>query len=162
MDLVGTYPLDWGDNGTTDLMFSLNYNDTEFDSDPSAFLNDEDQADFGNFLSDWRGVFTARHTIGALTLLGRVNYYGEWENANNNNNGNPLNVQKMDATWFTDIEASYQINDMFKISVGGRNIFDEYPEKDIISDYCCGRIYSSGSNVDWQGAWYYGRITVTF
>lgn len=158
MDLVATYPLDFGDNGSTDLMFSLNYNDTEFASDPSEFLNEESRFDFENFLSNWRGVFTARHDFGALTLLGRINYYGEWENSNRN----PFRVQKMDATWFTDIEASYQINEMFKISVGGRNIFDEFPDKDSISDYCCGRTYSSGSNVDWQGAWYYGRITATF
>lgn len=160
MDLVATYPFTWGNGSQTQLMVSLNYNDTEFDSNPSAVLNAEDTYDFENFLSDWRGVFTARHDFGNLTVVARANYYGEWENSNSG--GNPLRIQKMDAAWFTDIEAQYQFNDMFKLSFGGRNIFDEYPEKDSIADYCCGRVYSSGSNVDWQGSYYYGRLTVDF
>ena len=29
--------------------------------------------------------------------------------------------------------------------VGGRNITDEYPDKDELGDDCCGRLYDSGS-----------------
>ena len=51
---------------------------------------------------------------------------------------------------------------MVSVTLGGRNVGDEYPEKDQIADYCCGRVYASGSYVDWQGAFYYGRINVNF
>ena len=155
MDIVATYPL----TDATNLTAAINYNKTEFDSDPSAFLNVEDEFDFENLLSDWRGVYTVTHDIDNLRLLARASYYGEWENSNRN----PWpNIQKYDPSWFIDLEASYQINDMWRVTIGGRNVGDEYPEKDKIGDYCCGRDYASGSYVDWQGAYYYGRVSVNF
>jgi iron complex outermembrane receptor protein len=159
MDIVATYPVEWGDAGTTDFTVSLNYNETEFDSDPSVYLNKEEQYDFENDDANWRGVFTARHTIGDLTLMARANYYGEYANSNNSAN---LVIQTFDPIVLTDIEGQYRFNDIFRLAIGGRNIFDEYPEKDTISDYCCGRLYSSGTSVSWQGAYYYARLTADF
>lgn len=155
LDIVGTYPI----SEVTDLTVAINYNDTEFDSDPSDYLNVESMYDFENLLSDWRGVGTITHSIGDLRLLARASYYGEW--ANSNRNPWP-NIQDYDATWFLDLEATYRFNDMISVSLGGRNVGDEYPDKDEIADYCCGRVYASGSYVDWQGAFYYGRINVNF
>ena len=155
VDIVGTYPL----TEVTNVMVAINYNKTEFDSDPSAYLNVEDEFDFENNLSDWRGVGTITHDINNLRLLARASYYGEWENSNRN----PWpNIQKYDATWFIDLEAAYSFNESWRVTVGGRNVGDEYPEKDAIGDFCCGRTYSSGSYVDWQGAFYYGRVDYSF
>jgi iron complex outermembrane receptor protein len=156
MDIVATYPL----TENTNVVASINYNDTEFDSDPSAYLNVEDQFDFENLLSDWRSNFTVTHSLNNnIRLLARASYYGEWENSNRN----PWpNIQKNDVPWFVDLEASYQLNDNWRFTVGGRNVGDEYPSKDAIGDYCCGRDYASGSYVDWQGAYYYGRVSVNF
>ena len=155
VDIVGTYPL----TEVTNVMVAINYNKTEFDSDPSAYLNVEDEFDFENNLSDWRGVGTITHDINNLRLLARASYYGEWENSNRN----PWpNIQKYDATWFIDLEAAYSFNESWRVTVGGRNVGDEYPEKDAIGDFCCGRTYSSGSYVDWQGAFYYGRVDYNF
>lgn len=159
MDLVATYPLEWGNGSVTSLSASINYNSTDFDSDPSAFLNAEDQFDFENDRPEWRSVYTATHSFDKLTMLGRVNYYGEYENSNNSAN---LVVQTFDSTMFVDIEGSYQFNDMLRLTIGGRNVFDEYPDKDEISDFCCGRLYSSGSVVGWQGGYYYARLNAEF
>ncbi|MEX0964785.1 MAG: TonB-dependent receptor [Pseudohongiellaceae bacterium] len=159
MDIVATYPLQWSNGSTTSLSVSLNYNETEFDSDPSAFLNAENQFDFENDDANWRGVFTAQHTMGDLTLIGRANWYGEYENSNA---GTPLVVQTFDPITLIDFEGQYRISDMFKVSLGARNAFDEYPERDLISDFCCGRIYSSGTAVSWQGSYYYMRLNAEF
>ena len=70
-------------------------------------------------------------------------------------------IQEYDPTWFVDLEAT-SFNDNWRVTVGGRNVGDEYPEKDKIGDYCCGRTYASGSHVDWQGAFYYGRVDYGF
>ena len=43
-----------------------------------------------------------------------------------------------------DLEVSY---DGDGVCFGGRNILDEYPDKDMISDYRCGRDYPSGSGI---------------
>lgn len=158
MDIVATYPL----TDVTNIVASINYNDSQFDSSTEQvgeFLNVESQYDFEHFMSKWRGAYTITHTINDLRLLARASYYGEFENSNRN----PWpNIQKYDGAWFIDVEAAYQLNDMFTITVGGRNVGDEYPEKDAISDYCCGRVYGSSSYMDWQGAYYYGRLTARF
>lgn len=160
MDIVATIPFDWGDAGITTFTGSLNYNKEQFETDPSAVLNAENQFDFENFDPNWRGVFTARHNIGDLTLMGRASWYGE--STNSNSGGNPLRFQTFDDIMFIDVEAQYQVNEMFRVSIGGRNIADEYPGADTISDYCCGRIYSSGTAVDWQGSYFFGRLTAEF
>lgn len=157
MDLVATYPVEWS-GGVTSLTASLNYNSTKFDSDPSAFLNAEDQFDFENFDPEWRSVLTARHDVGEFTIVGRASFYGSYENGN----GNPVTVQEFDPIVFFDVEGKYRFTEAVSLTVGGRNIFDEYPEQDAIGDYCCGRLYSSGTVVSWQGAYWYTRLTADF
>ena len=158
VDIVASYPLDFDSAGTTNLSMALNYTKKAFESDASAFLNEEARFDFVNFNPNWRGVFTAAHDINDLRLVARASYWGESENANS---GTSLR-QTQDSTWFVDLEAQYQINDTFRIAAGGRNLFDEYPVKGNIGDSCCGRIYESGTVVDWNGSYWFARLTANF
>ncbi|TXS91422.1 TonB-dependent receptor [Parahaliea maris] len=160
VDIVATYPLEWSTGGVTTLTASLNYNKSEFDSDPSEFLNDEDQFDFENFDPNWRGVFTARHTQGPFSLMARANYYGESENAQGN--GDSQTTQKYGSEILVDVEGRYFFNDNLSVSLGGRNIFDTYPDEDELGDMCCGAIYMSASVVSWQGSYYYARLNLDF
>ncbi|GAB2191186.1 TonB-dependent receptor [Sessilibacter sp. MAH1] len=167
VDIVATAPYEWSNGQSTDFTASINFNKTEFDSDPSEFLNPEDQFDFENFDPEWRATLTAVHHIGDLSLLARANYYGESENSNNNgevtaDNPNGLTYQDFDPVVFVDLEASYRVNDNFTVSLGGRNIFDEFPDEDEIGDYGNGRIYPSDTIVDWQGGYYYLRLKADF
>jgi len=157
MDIVATTPIDWGEMGTTTLTASFNYNENSFDSDPSAYLNAEARYDFENFDPNWRGVITAQHDVNQLTLIGRASYYGESVNSQGGST-----FQTFDPIWYMDIEGQYRFNDTFRLSLGARNLLDEYPAQDAIGDYCCGRLYSSATGMDWQGAYYYGRLTVDF
>lgn len=156
LDLVATMPFNWDSGASTTISASLNLNKSEFASDPSAFLNEENQYDFENFDPTWRGVLTARHAVGPFTLVARANLYGSYENFNAGE------VQKFDPATLFDLEGQYQINDGLRLTLGGRNIFDYYPEKDSIGDYCCGRLYSSGTAVSWQGGYYYARLSANF
>lgn len=160
VDLVATYPLEWSNGSSTMLTASMNYNSTEFDSDPSAYLNAENAFDFINDDPDKRAVLTARHMMDKLSIVARANWYGSYQNSNGG--GTVTAIQKFDPIVLVDLEGSYQINDMFTVALGGRNIFDEYPEKDSISDFCCGRLYSSGTAVSWQGSYYYLRLNANF
>ena len=157
MDIVATTPIEWGEMGTTTLTASFNYNENKFDTDPSEYLNAEARYDFENIDPNWRGVITARHEVNQLALIGRVSYYGESINSQGGST-----FQTFDPIWYTDIEGQYRFNDMFRLSLGARNVWDEYPAQDSIGDYCCGRLYSSATGMDWQGAYYYGRLTVDF
>ncbi len=159
-DLVATYPLEWG-GGTqlTTLTASVNYTKSELTSDASDYLNAEDQFDFENIDPRWRGMLTAYHTVGKFSALVRGSYYGT---SSDSDNETPFKIQNFSATWFWDMEAAYQFTDAFRATIGGRNVFDEYPDKVDRSvngnDYCCGRMYQSSTIVPWQGGYYYLRL----
>ena len=158
VDIVASYPLDFDSAGTTNLSVALNYTKKAFESDASDFLNEEARFDFVNFNPNWRGVFTAAHDINDLRVVARASYWGESENANSGTSRR----QTQDATWFVDLEAQYQINDTFRIAAGGRNLFDEYPVKGNVGDTCCGRVYESGTALDWNGSYWFARLTADF
>jgi len=158
VDIVASYPLDFGSAGNTNLSMALSYNKKAFESDPSDYRNAEAQFDYVNYNPNLRGVFTAAHVVNDLSLIARASYWGESENANSGTSRR----QVQDATWFVDLEAQYQINDTLRIAAGGRNVFDEYPNKGNIGDTCCGRIYESGSVLDWNGSYWFARLTADF
>jgi iron complex outermembrane receptor protein len=98
--------------------------------------------------------------IGDLTLMGRANIYGSYENSNPV--GGVLTVQEYDPVVQFDLEGRYRFNEIFTLALGGRNIFDEYPQKDKIGDYCCGALYPTGTPVSWDGSYYYARLSADF
>jgi len=167
LDLVASSGIEWDNGQNTDLSLAMNWNKSKLTSDASDFLNEEDQYDFENVDPNIRWNLTANHGIGDFSMLARVRYFGESENSDRNSRVLPaLFVQQFSGTTFVDLEGSYQINDNWKVTLGGRNIFDEYPDKiDRIAsdnDNCCGRTYVSGSVVPWQGGYYYGKVQVSF
>ena len=162
LDVVASYPIEWGNGYETDLQLAVNYNKSSLESDASAFLNEEARFDFANADPSIRWNLQASHAIGDLSIMGRARYYGEMENSNNNTS--PLSVQTFAPVMFFDLEANYRLNDNWRISAGGRNIFDVYPDEidKVMNDDCCGRVYDSGSYVPWQGGYYFARVSVSF
>ncbi len=154
-DLVATKTFDWS-LGSTVVTASFNYNDQEFDSDPSEVLNEEDTFDFINNDPNVRGIVTARHTVEDWHFLVRANYYGSYENANAGL------VQEFDPEIFMDFEAGYQLTDNWSVSLGARNAFDNFPDRGVIGDASFGRIYRSDSVVPWQGGFYYLNVNGNF
>ena len=96
-----------------------------------------------------------------FSVTGRVSYYGGYENAQNST----LEViQEWDAEYMFDLEGTYFINETLSVSLGARNLFDNYPDpgSDAMGETCCGRIYRSDSIVDWQGGYYYMKLNASF
>lgn len=157
VDVVGTYEKSWANGSDTKFTASVNYNKTEFDSiNIGGLFNDESRYDFENFDPKWRGVFSVTHEMGPWTFLGRANYYGEYTNSDGSNA--PLSYQTYGAELMIDVEAAYQVSDIVRVSLGARNLLDEYPDEKALGDNCCGRVYSSGTIVDWQGGYYYLKL----
>ncbi len=164
VDIVASYPYSWANGQETTVQFAFNWNESKLDADLLDVLNPEDEYDFENATPNTRWNLTAVHSINdAWSLMGRVRYYGEYDNSDNTT---PLSIQSLDAVIFFDLEANWQLNDNWRFTLGGRNIFDEYPDRvDRIAsdnDFCCGRIYQSSSVVPWQGGYYYGRVTFNY
>ncbi|MEZ5985377.1 MAG: TonB-dependent receptor [Hyphomonas sp.] len=160
VDVVATYSKEWANGSSTKFTGSVNYNKTEFDSAVGDLFNDEDQYDFVNYDPKWRGVFTVSHEVGPYNFLARANYYGESTNSDGSNA--PLVYQDYGAKVQVDLEGSFQASEAVKISLGARNVFDEYPDEKALGDNCCGRIYRSGDIIDWQGGYYYVKLLAEF
>ncbi|MEL6691749.1 MAG: TonB-dependent receptor [Pseudomonadota bacterium] len=162
VDVVLTYNQDWGANGSTAFSGALNWNETEFDGDVSNLFNAENTFDFENGPLSWRANLSATHSVGKFTFLARANIFGPYENSNSG--GANGTIQDFGEEVLIDVEGSYDLNDAITLSVGARNLLDEYPDAGdpAISDTCCGRIYRSDSEVDWQGGFYYVRAVAKF
>lgn len=163
VDLVVTYGADWA-AGMTNFTGSLNYNKTEITEDKTGLFNAESTFDFENGSPEMRGVFTVDHEFSnGIGLLARANYYGEYTNSNTGGtDANGLRYQTFDPLIQFDLEGSMEVADGVTLSIGARNIFDQYPDEGEIGETCCGRIYRSDSVVDWQGGYYYMKAIASF
>ena len=158
VDAVVTLPID-SDLGTTDITLTYGYNKFEFNSSPDGFLNAEAQHDIANFDPNTRFILQANHRIDNIGVNLRGSYWGEGSNRASSSDDSA--IQTFGSIFMTDLSLSY-FGDGYTISAGGMNIFDEYPDKDSISDYCCGRIYPSASGISWQGGRWYVKAEYLF
>ena len=172
VDVVASYPIAWDNGQGTTLQFAFNYNTNELVKDPLDTVNAEDTFDFENRDPNVRWNLTATHAVGDFSLMARARYFGRWFDSDeydpddHNLSGDPLAVQWFDSVAYVDLEGTYRFNDNWSVSLGGRNIFDEFPDKVDRSvndnDYCCGRTYASTMLAPWQGGYYYGSVRVSF
>ena len=146
-DFVATYPIEWS-GAETEIGLTLGYSEKEFDSDPSAYCNEECREDFANYEPNTRMILSINHTWGPMALMLRGSYWGESENWNSGN------TQVHDPLWMTDAELIY-MGDEITLSFGARNLFDEYPAPGTVGDTCCGRVYESASVIPWSGGHYF-------
>ena len=153
-DLVATYPIDW-DAGSTLIGVTISNSEREFDSDPSAYLNEEARYDVINFDPNMRMVTSVTHTVGDYKFMTRWSYYGEASNFNSDE------TETFDPMSYIDMELSYFADELV-LAFGVRNLFDEYPNKDTVGDACCGRIYNSGSGMSWNGGYWYFKAKTNF
>ena len=154
VDAVLTYPLE-SDLGVSAFSLTYGFNEREFESDPSAYLNAEGIYDSQNFEPNHRAILSLSHAWDDYSVLIRTSYWGESSNYQSGN------VQDFDGVSMTDLQLTYY-GEEFELTMGGMNVFDEYPNEDEIGDYCCGRIYPSISTISWQGANWYISATKEF
>ena len=153
IDLVASYNWDWS-LGNSAINVAANWNDTEI-TDPGQFLNAESVFDEENGLPNSRANVTFRHTWeNDITFTLRGNYFGSYENVNDSDFDPP--PQNFGSVTQFDFDVTWDINDTYRVTFGGNNIFDELPDV-AISEACCGRIVASGSVMDWQGPQYFVR-----
>ncbi|WP_269716825.1 TonB-dependent receptor plug domain-containing protein [Caulobacter sp. NIBR2454] len=159
IDVVATYRFNWENGQSTNLMGSFNYNKPKVDK-VAAFFDREYVHDYENGTVRWRGAVTATHDIGKFTLMGRANVWGPYKNQFSV--ALPI-VQEWDPVVQFDTEISYDVTENYRLTLGGRNIFDKYPDPDATGESGTnGRIYRSDTLVDWQGGFYYAKFTATF
>ena len=183
IDVVATYNLDWNKLGHTKFSFGANWNDAKVtsrvprffdnvgrltdeandaDGQPSFILDDRSVEFIERGAIDVSGNLSATHTIEAWQIMARANFWGPYNRVSNDD-------QKFGSEVQIDMEASYQLTDMLKLSVGAQNIFDNLPDRLTEIDQS-GSITFRGFNyipglearVPWQGGFWYTRLGVKF
>ena len=97
------------------------------------------------------------YKIGNWGINTNVTRYGSFETFSNSG---AASDQKFSAKWLLDLALSYQLKN-WKFTVGGDNITDVYPDKDVydINRPTGGSLqYSQFSPFGFNGAFYYGKI----
>ncbi len=117
----------------------------------------------------WRGVFAETWSSGIFDATGRLNYFGSITSFNSTNVavGSPTR-QTFGADWSFDLEVGVTFAERFRIAVGGENIFDRYPDRELRNIYAAtgaqanGRIYNDASPLSYMGGFWYVRGSAKF
>ncbi len=165
IDIIGTYS--WA-LSNSNLDFTIGYNHSDTDITRIAPNPPELTAGSLNLLRIGR-VEEGRITVGAPRdkfLLGGVWTLGSWKVGANAThwgefsalNTNPTLDQTFDSEWTVDLSLTYTL-DRWDFTIGGDNIFDEYPEEFIFATSNGGQLpYPRNAPFGFNGAFLYANL----
>ena len=157
IDIVATYEWDW-DLGSSSLALAYNWTSTEI-TEAGQFINAEVEFDNEHNNPEDRANLTFRNSYQDFDFMLRGRYFGEYQNTAN---ATLTNTQTFDPNVYVDLELAYTFMENYRVTLGGQNIFDQFPDRGQIGESCCGRIYRSDSIPDWQGQLWYLQATAQF
>lgn len=139
-DLVVTGGFDMGMNSSVDVSLAYAYNEIDVTGQRLVSgiqpVSDSLVEDIENNYPENRFVLTGvAHFGDSLDLMARVNYFGEHYDERGTISGSPDAADpnfitgksyKIGATTYVDLELGYQLNDNWRLVLGGVNVFDEF------------------------------------
>lgn len=147
-------PLDFGQEGTTNLVFAINYTDTEVTDRGTVNPIDNNRVlALEELLPEWKGNMTLTHQQGRWRGLLRANYYGAW-------NDNP-NGYLPGAEFLFDAEIGVEVMDGLELIAGVQNLLDNYPDENP-GQGGTGQLYPEASPFGFNGGQYYMKARYTF
>lgn len=159
IDAVLTVGFDLGEGKAT-LGLNGNYTSTKvIRASPVISADRERFLELEGFVPQWKGNASFDYQGGRFGFLARANYYGEWTDYG----ANLAADQTGGAELLVDLEASYKINEMFKIAIGAENVFDNYPDLEARQSQINNGIrYMRFAPIGFNGGFWYLRATVNF
>jgi len=167
IDLVGTYPFDLGNLGRLGTTLAYNYNKTDVTSFDPAVISQARIIDIQHNAPNSRANLSLDWSRGDWGATLYENYYGTWRDEND------YPGQLFSAKETTDLEVTYQAVHWLTLAVGGRNIFNAYP--DAIANTAASHIYPqtggesdgekyprTGGPFGFNGAFWYVRFVAKF
>ncbi len=103
-----------------------------------------------------------KYSQGGFAVLLRYNKYGAVSSTESNSD--PTAFQTFSGKWITDVDLSYRLQSGVRFSIGGNNVLDVFPDKNIARNSFNGifvyprRTAPFGFN----GGYYYARVTFDF
>ena len=130
-DLVGSGTFDIGSTTSLDLALAYNYTKTKVTDQKLVSgiqpVSDALVEDIENNYPEHRFVLTGNFLIGEnFNVMARANYYGEHYDERGTIGAAVDPSAKISSTVYVDLEAGYDLNDNWRIVLGGVNVFDEY------------------------------------
>ena len=164
--------------GTLNLGAALNFNDTKIDRvrnssaalaaiDPTlTLLTPESLLVIKRGSPKNKLVFSADWSSSTWGAVARVTRYGAVYDQSFDSSAPTVDgasAQRFGANWSTDLEVSYHFTPKVSLAIGGNNVFDRYPDRTYAGSTLGGALpYDYIAPIGINGAFYYGRLAVTF
>jgi len=165
LDIVATYNTS---AGRSDFRFSLaaNFTDNQVDDKlniPAALAGQEDiyfgpqeRSLIETNIPDVKLNLTVDYSYDNFSAQVRNVYFGEVTR-----NGFPFGVeQKHDGKLVTDLSLSYQLTPNVRLTIGGNNIFDVFPDEQVFDNSFFGVFKYAPVQQGTDGSYFFGRIGV--
>jgi iron complex outermembrane receptor protein len=151
-DIVMSTSTEWM-GGTTDWNLAYNHTTTEITS-RGEYIDDDREREIEELSPDTRYNVSANHRMDGWRALGRVSYFGDWYDAN----------QELvyGGEYVVDVELSYDLNESSAIMLGGNNVFDEAGSKKHNGAASAGNTYSEFAPMGFSGAFWYAKYSYNF
>jgi iron complex outermembrane receptor protein len=167
VDLVATYPLSLGAAGTLDSAFAYNYNKTDVTKFDPTVISAARIIDIQHYAPNSRANLNESYGWGPIRAVLRENYYGTFRDQND------YPGQLFSSSWTTDLELGYEVIKNVTAAIGGRNIFNAFPDKiantaaspisPITGGEQDGELYPrTGGPFGFNGAFWYVRVSAAF
>ncbi len=147
VDVVASFALPIMDG--IELSLAFNHTRTRVVAYDPSVLDDERIRQLEEGLPRTRWLYTAKHALGPVRLLGRISYYAGWFDARDARSypGAPL----------LDLEAAYAFADGLTLTAGAQNALNRHPERNPHADRA-GNLYGLNSPFGTSGGFYYVRL----
>jgi iron complex outermembrane receptor protein len=159
VDLVATYRFGLL-GGRAVLGANLNYTRNKVLRAGPLITGDRERLlELENFVPDWKGNVSFNLERDRLGFTTTASYYGKWTDYG----PNEANDQTGGSEILIDAELSYRLTDIFTLAVGGSNIFDNYPDREVRPGQLInGFKYLRFSPIGFNGGFWYLKGTATF
>ena len=154
VDVVASYRATVGPGAMT-LTGAVNWNQTRV-TRAAATVTALNRINLEDGVPATAGNATLDYVMGSWTFMARGRYFGSWTDAQFQDSANL--IQKFGARAFFDASVSVDVAQGVRLTVGGENLFDRYPDEATFQA-SRGLIYSRNAVYDTDGGRYYARVT---
>lgn len=173
IDLVLTSFVDWSGSADTTFTFAFNWNEIEVADQKQVNgvnpVSDSLVEDIENNYPEERFVFTANTTFAQdWWFMFRANWWGSHYDERGTINGEPGDRSKeIDPVLYVDLELGWDITENWNVTLGGSNVFDEYPDEIKDNGQYANRVsvglpYPRRTVTNYEGGSWYVRASYNF
>lgn len=161
IDLVANYETDLM-GAQTMVSLAYNWTDTQVDSFNPETVDEGKVRRLEDGIPDHRATLTIAPTWDVFSMNIRTNFFGEYY-ATHADDTSDWGSETADAAITIDVEATYRVNEYWKLSVGANNLFDQEAQKLKDGTYgALGAKYYESGPFDYNGGYYYVKAAYSF